>query len=1036
MLKKKLLLALLFMPLVLTGQKASITLESRDILTYPFSDPNPVPILTERRDEIYPYHSFNGYSVKGEMQSWKVVKMENDWVEVYVMPTDGGKVWGAIEKSTGKEFIYHNKVMKYRNISQRGPWTSGGIELNFGYIGHHPSTFVPVDYKMVENADGSVSCIVGDYDLPSRTKWYVEIRLPKDKAYFETHAMWINPTLLNQTYYNWMTGAAVVTDDLEFQYPGTAEIGHGGEFGLWPVNEDGIDISWYKNNNFGGSKSYHVVGEFNTFMGGYYHNSNFGYGHWALYDDMPGHKLWLWSLARDGGIWEDLLTDSDGQYMEHQAGRMHNQYGGTSAFKTPISQTPFNPGLTDRWRQIWFPVKEIGGMTEVSPQGALHVDTKDGKLEVGVNSFAFVTGKIIIKSGGKVLLSEEKSFKPMDVFKTSVALSQGSDFEVIVEGMDLKHNPKERKALKRPFVSTMPIDITTPTSLYQEGMENKEARNYIKAEEMLKKCLEMDPLYIDAMAALTEVYYRSMRYDSALYFANNALMLDTYHPAANFFAGITYQALGNLTDAHESLGWAARSPEYRSVAYGQMAAIELIQNNKQLTEHYANQALDYNRYNFNALQVLAVLYRKSGEKAKAEKVIQTILSVDQLSHFADFENYLLNPTAENLSRFKSTITNEMSYQTHLELAMIYYGLGLKDDAFAVLDKSPVHPLVTLWKAYLKEDASVLNEVAVASPDFVFPYRTEDIAVLEWAVSKNNNWKFKYYLALNKIGIQRRAEGMKLLRDLGQEPDYAPFYITRAALLTPKDDAKVLADLQMATKLAPNDWRSANRLIQYYSEKKEYKTMLTLTTAAYKKFRGNPAIEVQHVLALINNGQYANSLKLLDKMTILPFEGASEGKIIYEQASLLMSMDLIAKKKYSDAIKMIEKSKEYPERLGVGKPYVVDTRIQDYLNIYCLEKMNRKSETLVLKNSIAEFKGTRRRGNTFSNLLTVKVLNDMGDKAAADEMVGRMQESNIPSQKWVAAQAKNDQAAITELEKGFGSDVNFQIIKKVLEVTSK
>lgn len=282
MLKKKLLLALLFMPLVLTGQKASITLESRDILTYPFSDPNPVPILTERRDEIYPYHSFNGYSVKGEMQSWKVVKMENDWVEVYVMPTDGGKVWGAIEKSTGKEFIYHNKVMKYRNISQRGPWTSGGIELNFGYIGHHPSTFVPVDYKMVENADGSVSCIVGNYDLPSRTKWYVEIRLPKDKAYFETHAMWINPTLLNQTYYNWMTGAAVVTDDLEFQYPGTAEIGHGGEFGLWPVNEDGIDISWYKNNNFGGSKSYHVVGEFNTFMGGYYHNSNFGYGHWAL----------------------------------------------------------------------------------------------------------------------------------------------------------------------------------------------------------------------------------------------------------------------------------------------------------------------------------------------------------------------------------------------------------------------------------------------------------------------------------------------------------------------------------------------------------------------------------------------------------------------------------------------------------------------------------------------------------------------------------------------------------------------------------
>jgi len=189
-----------------------------------------------------------------------------------------------------------------------------------------------------------------------------------------------------------------------------------------------------------------------------------------------------------------------------------------------------------------------------------------------------------------------------------------------------------------------------------------------------------------------------------------------------------------------------------------MAAIEFLLNDKELTEHYAKQALDYNRYNFNALQVLAVLYRKSGDIAKAEKVIQTILSVDQLSHFADFESYLLNPNADNLKRFTSTITNELAYQTYLELAMTYYGLGLKDDAFTVLDKSPVHPLVTIWKAYIRKDNAMLNNAALASADFVFPYRTEDIAALEWAVSKNNSWKFRYYLALNKIAIRHTAEG--------------------------------------------------------------------------------------------------------------------------------------------------------------------------------------------------------------------------------------------------------------------------------------
>ena len=762
------------------GQKATITLQSRDIKTYPFSDPSPLPLLSEGRPEIYPYFSFSGYSLKGQMQKWNVVKLENDYIEVYVMPTDGGKVWGAIEKSTGKEFIYRNEVMKYRNISMRGPWTSGGIEFNFGYIGHNPSTFVPVDYKMVDNSDGSVSCIVGSLDLPSRTKWIVEIRLPKDKAYFETYSTWSNPTELPQTYYNWMTGAEAVTNDLEFSYPGDAAIGHAGEWQPWPVTKDGRNISWYKNNNFGSSKSYHVVGEYNDFMGGYFHNSNFGFGHWALYDDMPGQKLWLWSLARDGGIWEDLLTDTDGQYMEIQAGRMFNQYGGSSAFKTPISQTPFDPGLTDKWHEIWFPVKDIGGLKDVSPMGVMNVEAEDGKLKIGINALAFTQGKIVVKSGGKIVFTEDKKFKPMDVYNTSVDVSPGADYEVSVEGMDLKYSPSARHLLKRPFVSEMPKNLTTGASLYQEGMQLKEARNYLKAENVLKSCLQKDPVYIDAYAALTEIYYRKMQYDSALYYANSALQLDTYHPAANYFAGVTYLAKGDLIDAIEAFGWAARSSEYRSAAYAWMAKIELLRNNNSLTEHYANLSLDYNSTNINALQLLCALYRKSGESVLADKYIQTLSTVDPLSHFADFERYLLHNSSENFSRFTSTITNEMPYQTYLELCMIYYGFGLKDDALTLLDKAPSQPLITLWKAYLKDDASMLNEVASESPAFVFPYRTETVSVLNWAMSKNNNWKFKYYLALNYGAKGREADCNELLLECGQEPDFTPFYLTRAS----------------------------------------------------------------------------------------------------------------------------------------------------------------------------------------------------------------------------------------------------------------
>ncbi len=1035
MLKRNLFFMFLIVSQLLMGQKATITMQSRDILTYPYNDPSPIPLLSEGRPEIYPYFSFSGYSLKGQMQKWNVVKLENDYIEVYVMPTDGGKVWGAIEKSTGKEFVYRNEVMKYRNISMRGPWTSGGIEFNFGYIGHNPSTCVPVDYKTVENPDGSVSCIVGSLDLSSRTKWIVEVRLPKDKAYFETYATWSNPTPLPQTYYNWMTAAAVVTEDLEFAYPGSAAIGHGGEWQPWPVDSKGRNIAWYKNNNFESSKSYHVVGEFNDFMGGYYHNSKFGFGHWALNDEMPGHKLWLWSLARDGGIWEDLLTDSDGQYMEYQAGRMFNQYGGSSAFQTPISQTPFNPGLTDKWHEIWFPVKEIGGLTDVSPMGVMNIEAENGKLEIGINSLSFTQGKIIVKSEGKVVFTEEKKFKPMDVYKTSVNVKQNADYEVAVEGMDLLYSPSKRVILKRPFVSEMPKDLVTGASLYQEGMELKEGRIYLKAEKLFKSCILKDPLYIDAYAALTELYYRRMQYDSALYYANSALQLDTYHPAANYFAGITYLATGDLKDATESLGWAARSPEYRSTAYAWMAAIELMQKNKPLTEHYANLALDYNRTNINALQVLTVLYRTSGETVLADKYIQTLSSIDPLSHFADFERYLIHNSSENFTRFTSSITNETPYQTYLELAMIYYGFGLKDDALAVLEKAPSVPEVTLWKAYLKDDIALVNEAAAASPAFVFPYRPETISALKWAISKNNSWKFKYYLALNTGAVQRPGECLKLLLECGQEPDFAAFYLTRASLVASTDDGQELKDLQTAQKLAPDDWRTALKLINYYSARKDFKTALTLSTAAYKKNKENFAIGLQYATALNNNGLYANSLKTLETMNVVPSEGGQEGKIVFEQATLFLSMDLMTKKKYSDALRMIEKSKEWPENLGVGEPYVVDTRLQDYLKIKCLEKLNRKPEADALKKSTVESAGLH-QGSSFNNLLTIKVLNEMGNKAAADEMVAKLKGSKNPVQKWIVAVIENDQAAITQLEKGFGSDNNFLVMKKLLEVSGK
>ncbi|MDX1759785.1 MAG: DUF5107 domain-containing protein, partial [Arenibacter algicola] len=110
---------------------ATIKEEIMSLDTYDFSKPNPIPILTDNA-KIFPYFKYEGYENIAKKKNWKVVTLENAFIKVFVLPEIGGKVWGAIEKSTGEEFLYKNEVIKFRNISMRGPWTSGGIEFNFG----------------------------------------------------------------------------------------------------------------------------------------------------------------------------------------------------------------------------------------------------------------------------------------------------------------------------------------------------------------------------------------------------------------------------------------------------------------------------------------------------------------------------------------------------------------------------------------------------------------------------------------------------------------------------------------------------------------------------------------------------------------------------------------------------------------------------------------------------------------------------------------------------------------------------------------
>jgi tetratricopeptide (TPR) repeat protein len=1006
----------------LAGQEASVREEQVTFKTYPFSDPDPAPLI----GPIYPYFRFDGYSLEGRPRDWNMVRLENPYVKVLVAPEIGGKVWGAVEKSTGREFIYWNPVVKFREIAMRGPWTSGGIELNFGVIGHAPTTATPVDYIIKENSDGSVSCVVGAIDLPSRTVWRVNVRLPKDAAYVETECFWYNPTSLPDSLYNWLTSAQEVGEDLRYYYPGTGYIGHGGDAHPWPVLENGRDVSYYRNNDFGGSKSYHILGEYGDTFGGYYEKSGFGFGHWALYDEKPGMKLWVWSLARDGGIWEDLLTDPPKkQYTEPQTGLLYNQAGSDSGL-TPFKHVYFAPQSGMRWREIWFPVKDIGGLVAASPHAALNVARFESKLKVGLCPLRPVDDELVVTLDGETIFSQRLTLKPMEAFVQAIEVG-GKQGEIAValgrEKLRWGSGDKERNKLGRPVAAPEDFDWSSAEGLYVAGEEMARERDYEGALKKYLACVEKEPGHIRALTRVAEACFRRTDYLKALEYARKALSIDAYDAGANFIYGVVSRELGRFADAKDGFGWAARSLEFRSAAYEQLAEVSVIEKKWERAAGYAGRSLDFNAENLSARELQAILFRLGGEGKAAAGILNEILRIDPLSHFARFEFSLLDETRGGREAFTSFVRGELPHETYLELAMRYFNLGLTEEAAQVLVLAPSNPMVDYWLAYLWREMDAaksgqrLKAAEAASAQLVFPHRREDIPVLRWAAAQTAGWESSYYLGLvlwNSGGIE---EAKDLFKRLADKPDWAPFYLTRARLLEGDGDGKqTLTDIEKALRLDAEDWRAWRAQTEFFEKRGDYERALRSAQAVYGKLPDKPVLAMDYAKALLRNGKYADCLGVLERTNILPYEGAWEGRDLYRQAHVLSAAVEIRNKRYTEAVASAEKAKLWPEHLGVGKPYDVDERLEDFILAAAFEKTGDRDKAAELYEAVCAQTERFRTGWDSGHLLGAVALKKTGrgeeaERLFADWRAARGEENPVFS--WALATFHGD-------EKGAGS----------------
>ncbi|HEX5024862.1 MAG TPA: DUF5107 domain-containing protein [Agriterribacter sp.] len=967
-------------------QPATVKEYQQSFPTYGFSDPNPIPLLSP----VYPYFRYDGFTDKSIQKEWKIVELENDYIKVLITPEIGGKIWAAIDKTSGRPFIYYNHTVKFRDIAMRGPWTSGGLEPNYGIIGHTPTNATPVDYITRENDDGSVSCIIGVLDLLTRSNWRIEINLPKDKAYFTTQSFWYNSTPVEQPYYHWMNLGVKAKGNLEFIFPGTKYIGHNGEYADWPVNKtNGKKINFYEQNDFGGYKSYHVFGKPADFFGAYWHDDNAGMVRYGTYDDKAGRKIWIWGLSQQGMIWEKLLTDTDGQYVEIQSGRMFNQNAVQSS-RTPFKHIGFAPYATDTWKEYWYPVSRTQGIGEANPYGALNVKYENNFLKIYFSAAQFVSDTLEVKEGGKTVYSKVLNLSPLQVFADSLQVSVNAESVTAVLGNNklVYHVDPKFGVLSRPAETVSGFDWNSVYGLYLQGKEYMDQKMYPVAEEKLSGALTKDPNYLPALVKMTELMYRNMRYTEALEMAVRALRIDTHAGDANYYYGVINIQLGKTIDAKDGFSLAALTPEYRSAAYTGLSRLYVKERNFDKAIFYAKKATDYNRFNIDALMLEAATLRYKGDASAAEKILQSILSFDPLNHFAQFEQYLWHRTNENKTRFIAQVRNELPQETFAELAIWYYNAGCDNEAQEVFSLSPASVEAACWMAFLRHtqvDANAIN------PSLAFLFRSETAMVLEQLLKQQNDWLLKYQLALIYKDRNRLEECKRLLLSCGNEPPYAPFYATRALVFKNTDSTQCFNDLQRALVLDKTQWRFYKMLTEYYNEQGQYDKALALIAPYYKAHQEQYIMGMLYAKTLLFNKKYKEADAVLARVNIIPFEGATDGRALYREAKLMMALQEMEKNNYKKAQTFISQSRLWPENLGVGKPYddQVDSRLEDWMEYLCIKKSNGKGEAELLEH-ILQF--TPRIDNTVSNFIpsntvvSAWVIEKKEGKAQAEEWI--------------------------------------------------
>ena len=941
--------------------KATISVEKLILPTYLEPAAEELPMFAENRvhqrssGDPYPNKIVSAVDRVNRIdKEYTIVRLENDYVRVEVLPEIGGRVYSATDKTTGYDFFYKQHVIKPALIGVLGSWVSGGVEFNWPFH-HRASGFMPCDFTVEEYEDGTVACHLSEHDPIDRMKGMVSIVLKPDAKYFETRMRLYNRTDTRHSFLWWENAAVPVDENYQIFFPQdvtyvnfhylksriTFPVAANGVFNGIPMQEP-RDISWHKNTKE--ATSYFASASDYDFFGGYDHKKQCGVVHIGDHHISPGKKMFTWAYGQLSKSWENALTDTDGQYAELMAGSYSDNQPNFSWLA---------PYETKEFSQYWYPISEIGAPTYANLNCAFRIDRESDNARLLVQPCqVYENAHVKVYDEENVYLDTTITLTPdkcvtfdisnlPEFVSVEIVSANGKTVAEYTEQKFDEHNMPEP-------ITDMPIaeNMNSAQDLYLAGVHVDQYRDpATKPDAYWKRALERDNKHVPSLIAMASYELGNARFTEAKKYAERAIAeLTTYNTRtesgeAYYVYGQILEACGEYKSAYDFYYKAAFAADSISKAMTRISILDIRLHDYDEAVRHAKWALDYGKNNSLATAALIIALKEQGKNDEAAKIAEAQLAADSLDHLTRF--------VSGCKDFYSLLWSDPA-QTCLDLASDLDAMGRYEDAIALLEGlCDAHPNSRLKMVYYalaflvdkcgKDSSEYLALAEKANVGCAYPSRLFEIKVLEKYSSEDAN------LMLGCILYHKRQ-------------------YERAAKLFETSQSSYIAKRNLAVACYSHLGRSNEAkdiMLSILAERPADAELLYETVVLMNKMGVSPKEKIDLILAYNGtredivvelakaynqNGQYDEAINTLMSRDFVPCEGGEHAIADqYMYAYLCKGIESMNNGNYEQALEYLTHGQILPQSLGAGIWNHCKYIPMRYRAALCLEKLGRQEE---------------------------------------------------------------------------------------------